>query len=98
MIEITAVPINHLWSTRFIIRNRFTRSNNAYDDDFNVWLRDRDLDGRMQVYMLDPSEVARMPCAQLEQLIHHMSIDHHQALLVLHIALQGKFNVRLFRL
>ena len=66
-----------------------TRSNNVYDDDFNVWLRDRDIEGRMQVYMLDPGEVSRMPCAQLEQLIHHMSIDHHQALLVLHISLQG---------
>ena len=52
-------------------------------------LRDLDHAGNAQVYMLDPEEVDKIPCAQLEQLIHHMSQDHHQALLVLHITLQG---------
>ena len=83
------MSINQLWAARVIIRNRQTRTNNLYDADFNVLLRDRDQNGHTQIYMLDADEVARLPNAQLEQLIHHMSIDHHQALLVLHIALQG---------
>ena len=85
------MPINHLWATRVIIPNRLTRSNNNYDIDFNIILRDRDQNGRIQVYMLDPGEVEKMPCAQLEQLVHHMSLDHHQSLLVLHITMQGNF-------
>ena len=71
------------------MRNRFTRTNSQYDADFNIILRDRDETGNVQLYMLDPKEVEKMPCAQLEQLIRHMSTDYHQSLLVLHSTIQG---------
>ena len=89
IIELCAKPINHLWSTRKIMRHRFTRTNNNYDADFNLIIRDQDGAGNIQLYMLDTAETEKTPCAQLEQLIRHMSRDHHQALLVLHISLQG---------
>ena len=72
-----------------IRRNRFTRSHNQYDIDFNIILRDHDRAGNAQLYMLDPKEVEKMPCAQMEQLIRNMSVDYHQALLILHITVQG---------
>lgn len=72
------------------MRNRVTRTNNLYDIDFNLLMRNPDAAGNMQIYMLDPADVGRNPCAQLENLVHHMSRDYHQALLVLHISMQGK--------
>lgn len=87
------MPINTLWASRQGIRNRFTHTNNNYDVDFNLIIRNPDEAGNMQVYMLDPEDVARTPCAQLEQLVHHMSQDYHQALLVLHVSLQGSLII-----
>lgn len=89
LLELTAFPINELWSSRKLIRNRATRSQYQYDADFNLVMREQNGAGNIQLFML---EADNFPCAQLEQLIRHMSRDTHQSVLVLHIALQGMFK------
>ena len=94
--ELTAVPINYLWANRQGLRERTVRTNYTYDVDFNLIIRNPDENGNLQIYMLNPADVARNPCAQLEQLVHHMSRDYHQALLVLHISFQGTLLLATF--
>ena len=83
-----------MWQNRQPIDRRHIRStHHQYDADFNLLVRERGPNGITQVYKTDSAFMKTIPCAQMERLVHHVSVDHHQALMVYHAILQGNIII-----
>ena len=88
-VEITALSMNRLWATR--TRGSYIPSSAPdYDCDYNIVVYAPGERTTGMMYWLDSNTLREIPCAQMEQLVHHISRDHQQALLILHTTLQGK--------
>ena len=82
--------LTDLWQNRNPLRGKHIKSlHHQYDADFNLILRERGPNGVTQVYAVDSNFMKTVPCAQMEQLVHHISDDHHQALMMYHVIFQG---------
>ena len=89
-LEITALPINALWKGRKVMRSRTLRTAGRYYDwDFNLVRTSKDSRGTTYVYRLADDDLEKMPNNQMEKLVHLMSSTEHQAVLILHVYVQG---------
>ena len=65
-------------------------SNRVYDEDYNLVVGETNERGTTELFKLSEPSMDAVPCSRLERLMMVLSNSPHQALLLLHLNLQGK--------
>ena len=86
------MPINKLWKGREKRTIRRTVGH-RYDWDFNLIWMDKDARGSSILYKLTDKDLEDIPNNEMEKMVHLLSSTPHQAVLILHVYIQGEFFV-----
>ena len=86
----TAPSINRIWRKREPYTAPLVAAQ-VYDPDGNLIMFDTNNHGETEVFALSESAMKAVPCSRLERAMMVLSSTPHQALLVLHTALQGNY-------
>ena len=82
--------MNRIWRQRTPLKRPLI-SDKTYDSDFNLLMVDQNRLGVTEVFILCEDSLDQVPCSRLERLMMVISSTPHQALLLMHSNLQGKF-------